>query len=48
MRPNIRIEIQNNLADAMEVDENEEGELIEEDEPETEVCSISQYFIQKM
>lgn len=32
MRPNIRVEIQNNLAEAMEVDENEEGEIPDDDE----------------
>lgn len=32
MRPNIRVEIQNNLAEAMEVDENEEGEIPDNEE----------------
>lgn len=32
MRPNIRVEIQNNIAEAMEVDENEEGEIPDDEE----------------
>ncbi|KAJ3642428.1 hypothetical protein Zmor_025218 [Zophobas morio] len=36
MRPNIRVEIQNNLVESMEVDENEEGEISDHEENETE------------
>lgn len=32
MRPNIRVEIQNNLVEKMEVEENEEGEISDNDE----------------
>jgi hypothetical protein len=35
MRPNIRVEIQNNLVEAMDVDENEEGEISDNDAKET-------------